>query len=739
MRRTLREIRRAPARILTTVFALALAVAAIGVFAIPTVATSSLRTAAARDGLPEIVIGTTDTGATDVVAVVSGVDGVERVEPQVETTIAPAAGGLLTLVGHRLADQRLDVLRVDEGRLPARPGEVLVTAGVAPIGTSIPVTGERGVRRVLTVVGVGGTSFWSGEELAFADLDTAAALAGLTGVNRIVVDTTGSSEADLRATVDRTRDLLAAEGIAMTYLPVTIEDGTHPIESDIEQISSLIGLLGIVAGVVALVLLGSTTNTLITERSREVAVMRALGAPPRRLRRRLRRLAVGIALAAVVVGVPLGVVVSNVIARMVLEEFIGLTPGLAVSVPVMVASAAFALVGARLVAARAARRVTRRPLAEALRDRDGNPFGRRPSERAMVRLRAGRPLGRAAARNGVHRRARSLATLAQITAAVAGLMIIASLATTVNAFNAAELDPWRWESETWVSGPGLDIDARLVDGDPRSETAIEVGGEVAGWEVDVVGLVPGTAMIDRRLDAGGWPAGPGEAVVSTGFAQRTGLAVGDAVEVRLASGDERYEVTGLHPHRGRALFVDRDGLAADLGAPGRANRVLSLDASPATVPPGFTGRALLGDLTDEHSARDAILLIFSAIGFVVVSVAGLAVASGLAVNAYERRHEFAAIQALGGRRRHVFRVVAAELLPLTVAGIGLGLVAGYVGAEAIIASFETSNAVEIGFVFAGGAIPLAATVVVLGSLVLGRLVVGRVTRRPVALTLRGAG
>ena len=40
-------------------------------------------------------------------------------------------------------------------------------------------------------------------------------------------------------------------------------------------------------------------------------------------------------------------------------------------------------------------------------------------------------------------------------------------------------------------------------------------------------------------------------------------------------------------------------------------------------------------------------LITLALAGVVVSVAGLAVASGLAVGVHERRHEFAALQAIG--------------------------------------------------------------------------------------------
>ena len=738
MRRLFREIRRAPARIVTTVLALALAVAAIGVFAIPTVSTSSLRDAAERDGLPEIVLGTTDTGDVAVTELLADIDSVDVVEPQIETSVAPYGDWIMTVIGYDLDGQRLDRLRVDAGRLPIGSDEVLVTDGIAPIGTAVPVVTDDGGRAMLTVVGIGGTSFWSGDDVAFTNIDTAARLAGIDGVNRIVMSTTENGEDELRAAANQARDILAVEGVSMTFLPFTNPDGGHPIDEDIQQISSLIGLLGIVAGLVALVLLGSTTNTLITERTREVAVMRALGAPSRVLRRRLRRLAVGIALAAVLIGVPLGIVISNVIARMVLHEFVGITPEIAVSIPVMIASALFALIGARVVAARAARRVTNLPLAEALRDRDGNPFGRRPTERALARFRTGGLLDRTAVRNGAHHRARSLATLAQITAAVAALMIITSLATTVNAFNAAELEPWHHVSETGVAGPGLDIDASIADGDPRSEVAVEVEGEAKGWQVDVLGFEPGTVMVDRALDEGSWPSTAGGALVSTGFAERAGIDVGDRVELLLASGTKDYEVTGLHPNRGRSFFVDVDALAVDLGAPGMANRVLSLDTEPATIPEGLIWIDQLSDLTDDQSARDAILLIFGAIGLIVVSVAGLAVASGLAVNVYERRHEFAAMQAIGGRRRHVFRAVSAELLPVAVAGIAFGLVGGYIGAGAIMDSFEASNAVDIGFVFATGAIPATAAIVVVGSLVLGGLVVRRVTRRPVAVTMRSA-
>jgi putative ABC transport system permease protein len=742
MRQVLREIRRAPARIITTVFALALAVGAIGVFAIPAVASSALRASVDDDQLSNIVLSTTDSGAEDLTALVGGTDNVASFDGQVLAYIGvgdgPSGALTLPLVGVDPAGQDVDVIALTEGRLPAAPAEVVVADGVAELGDRIDAVAKDASTVELRVVGIGNTSVWAGDDVAFGTLLTARDLAGVDGFNRVAVRALDERGDALTATIDDLRAQLAAVDVSFTEMPIAVPDGTHPIEAEISQVSTLIGFLGIVAGLVALVLLGSTTTTLITERTREVAVMRALGAPSRTVRRRLRRLAIGIAAAAVVLGVPLGIAISNVIARLVLQEFVGITPALGISVPVVVASVAFALVGARLVAGGAARRVSRVPLATALRDRDGQPFGRRITERMMARGRMGGLLGRAGLRNLVHRRARSAAIFAEVGAAVAALLIIASLATTINAFNAAEFEPWTWTGHTTVAGDGLDIDADLVDADAASEPAIESIGDVDDWEVDLVGLERDTAMIDRSVDDGTWLVAPGDVVVSTGFAEHIGAHVGDDLAVSMATGTTTYRIAGMHPLRGRAVFVEVGELAADLGQPGRANTVLSATDRPDIDLGGLSTTTLLSDRTANDSGRAAILLIFGAIGVIVVSVAGLAVASAVAVNVFERRHELGAIRAIGGRSRDVLRVVSGELLPLAFAGLVVGVFAGYVGSDAIMRSFENADAVEIGLVFATSAIPAAAIVVVAGCVAISSLMVRRIGRASLAETLRSA-
>ena len=73
----LRQFRRAPGRILASVFALALAVGAIGVLAIPHVSEGSLHAAVGTNGLGDIIVPTTPLDAEQVAAV-AALPGVDR-------------------------------------------------------------------------------------------------------------------------------------------------------------------------------------------------------------------------------------------------------------------------------------------------------------------------------------------------------------------------------------------------------------------------------------------------------------------------------------------------------------------------------------------------------------------------------------------------------------------------------------------------------------------------------------
>jgi putative ABC transport system permease protein len=728
----LRQFRRAPGRISASVFALALAVGAIGVLAIPAVSEGSLHEAVDRDGLADIIVSTTPLDPVQIERI-AALPNVVAAEGGIDLASQIGDDGV-RLVGLAAA-RTMDRVTLTAGRQPNAPGEVVVDPSLGDVGESVTLSGTD-----YTIVGTGTTLWWSDVEAAFADLETVRSLAPQQGTNRLVITASNDDAESLREIVDAVRSELAPQGEAFTEFPVYLPDGTTPIDADIRQVSSLIGLLGIVAGIVALVLLASTTNTLITERTREVAVMRALGGRQRALRRRLRRIAIGITVAALVVGLPLGVFISNLIARMVLEKFVGITPDLAFDWRVLVGSAVGMLLGARIVAARAARRVTNLPLAEALRDREGSPFGRTALQRLLTRIPTGGLSNRIATRSTMHRPARTIAVVAQIATAVGAAFLVPSLASSVNEYNTASHDVWQWESRLVARDAGLPFPAAAADADPASEAGIWVFGEIGDWEVDAFGVTTDTKMFDPTLSEGRWIAPSAhEAVVSAGFAERNDLAVGDPVDVELAAKTVTYEIVGLSDDFGRAVYVDRDEFATEAGAPGMANVVWSSNTSASVdidVPVSLETADELA--AADGAGREAIVAIFGAIGLIVAGVAALAVVSSMTVSLFERRHELAAMQAIGASKRRLRGLLVRELLPVGAVGVTLGLLLGALGTRGIIMSFESSNAVDIGVVDAFASVPFIVAGALLTLVGLAALAVRAAARRPIAVTLRGA-
>ena len=634
----LRQFRRAPGRILASVFALALAVGAIGVLAVPSVASSALTDAVERDGLGDMVVETTPLDQRQLDAIVR-LDNVVAAEAQASVP-ALWEGERIRLVG-LAPDRTMDLVDISAGRPAAAADEIVAQPGVAEVGDSIEIAGTT-----FEVVGIGSTLWWADSSVLYGRLDAVLPLTATGGTDRLTITAVDDSEAALRATAAEVDAVLALDGDAFTGFPTYFPDGTTPIDADIRQVSQLIGLLGIFAGLVALVLLASTTNTLIAERTREMAVMRALGGRQRPLRRRLRRIAVGIAVAALVIGLPFGVAISNLIARMVLQEFVGITPGIAVDIPVIVASAIAVLVGARLVSARAARRVATVPLATALRDRDGAPFGATHLQRLSARVGWGGLIARMAARTSLRRPGRTAAVVAQIAAAVGAAFLVPTLVTSVNDFNTSAHAVWQWESLAVARDAGLPVTAAPFDGDENGdrpdEAGIWTGGQVGDWDVDVYGVRIDSAMIDPAISDGRWLGRGDDAVISAGFAEHTGIGLGDTIELDLAAGSADFVVRGLSDDSSRAIYLERERLASELGAPGMANVVWSTDAAPMVGNDAAYAITTLDEVTAEDAAgTDAIVMIFGAIGVLVGGVAALAVLSSMTVSLFERRHELA--------------------------------------------------------------------------------------------------
>ncbi|MEM7096412.1 MAG: ABC transporter permease [Actinomycetota bacterium] len=738
-----RQMRRAPVRVAASVMAIALAIAAIGVFAVPGVGSQTLESIAAEDNLTHL--SATTTPFDELPSSIGDLSDVAAIEAR-SVVVVPLADDELDeiVVIGQPADATINTWRVESGRFPAAAGEVLVSDDAAAATGLVPGDVFDIGATAVTVTGIGDTTWFASSDAIVALPETAEAITGQAGFNRVYAQFTDPSSEALDARVHELRSILADADITYTTFPELLPDGAHPIEEDLTQVSFMIGSLGVVAGIVALVLLASTASAVVTERSRDAAIMRAVGGPRRVVRRDLRRLALVIGGLGTIVGVPLGAIVANVVATMVLEDFAGISPDFAVDPIVVGASVAFGLLGARLVSGRAARRVTRAELASSLRDRDAVPFGSRRMHRIAAAMPLGGLLPRISLRSIARRPARAGAITAQFAGAVGAAVLVASLGTSIVDFNTAELASFNWERVVTPDNPvhpfGLD-DERPND----QEAALQVYGWVGEWEVEVFGVGPDTAMIDTTVADGVWidDASTRQAtpvVLAQRFAEQEGHAIGDVITADLAAGPVEFEVVGLHGIRSVALFAPVDALADALGTDGYGNRLwLRGDATAETTPGVPTTTTAVDDLfADDAAARDAILGIFAAIGIIVVAIAALGTTSTVAMSLYERRAEFATVQALGGGRRSIAGLVATELTPLAVVGVATGTVAGVAGAAAIMNFFATANAVELGFTVAWIAVPLAGAAAVATVALIAVGAARQVGGRSTATALRAA-
>ena len=264
----------------------------------------------------------------------------------------PPRLGTGQLHAHGWASAALTPYRLISGRAPSGPRELVADERLAA-GERVRVAtpaGEATFRVTGTVRGTAGPA-----TLFFADR-TAARLSGTPGlVNAIAAPSgTRAPSPDLEV-LDRAH---AADA-----------DAGDPRAADRATLVAIFGTMGGIAGAVALFVVAGTFTLAITQRRREVAVLRALGAAPHQV----RRLIAGEALIVSVVAGALGLLAGRPLADAIVSILAdhgtvpaGFGPGSS-WIPLVAAFGGGILI-AQLAVFAAARRAGRTRPAEALRE-----------------------------------------------------------------------------------------------------------------------------------------------------------------------------------------------------------------------------------------------------------------------------------------------------------------------------------------------------------------------------------
>ena len=739
LRKSVTDLTRRRARTLFAVATLALAVASIAFFAIPTLVDRAMQEDVRSGRLADLTLTMRPVQLTSAdLAALGGLPNVAAVEPRssVDTRVligerrAPAR-----VIGVRdFARQQVDVVEIRSGRPPAA-GEVL--AEVQDSNTGL-YDGDAG--DTLTVVRAGGTTATGrlvrtalpvsgrgrnidgGEDVQDGDLivvyatqATAAALSGEEGYGRLSLRLRDTSPAAAAATIEAVRrELRTVPGFTgFADLPEVRAPGDWPGKAEIETFAELLSVITLLALLSALVLISNTMSTLVAEQTGEIGIMRAIGARRRQVALVYVRTALLLGAAGALAGIALGTLLSNLLASYFGSTFWAVEVGFGVDSAVLLVSLAVALLAPPLAALPAIRRAVRTDLREALESTGGAVGGSGAGDRLLRRVAFVPRTMQIGLRSVGRRKRRSLATVLMVALAVGNLLAILGLAAGVSHTTRAEWGDHLEDVRVWTAGrehfdQRAEQAIRSTPGVAEAQPALVNDVELAGHEAVVWGM-PQKPLLRYRISGGQWFSPEQEkgrervAVIERTLARATGVQTGDEVTLATAAGSARFRIIGVATNQqeeGTALFVPLTTIRQLLGEPTGASdywiRTTSSDQALVDRTTTLIEDRLAGlgyevgsEVTyiatrDEIAENRSVTTTIAVLGFLVVAISMVGLANAITTSVLERTREIGVLRCIGARARDVRRIFATEGVTLALAGWLLGIPLGYALNRALV-------------------------------------------------------
>jgi putative ABC transport system permease protein len=724
-RKSITDLSRRKSRTVFAAATLALAVAGMGLFALPTLMNHSMNATVTSDRLPDLTVYTRpvvlDRAQLATLAALPNVTAVE----------ARSMFGGRVYVGSRRAfaqvrgvadfgQQNSNVVHVVSGAAPLE-GQVLTDVqnakhGLLSVhaGQTVRIIGADGVVRELGVSGQarnldGGQTVTSDSVIVlYADSATVASLSGVNGYEYLDFRLADTGSAAVTQTVAAVRQALTAvPGFSgFTDLPQARAAGDWPGRSSFAQFTKFFYVITILALLSALVLISNTVTTLVAEETSEIGIMKAVGGRRRQITAVYLKTALMLGALGTVVGIVLGMVLANGLARYFGSTFFAVTTSLGVDWRILVLSALVGLVAPPLAALPAIRRAVRVPLREAL-EASGSAVGGHNGARLVRRVQFLPRTTEIGLRNVARRRRRSISTALVIAFAVGTLLAILSFAAGVTDASRAS---WATHGEdVRIEGVGnrpLDAAAErpivATPGVASVEPTFTTDVNLAGKSAKIWALNQAT-MFRYHIVSGRWYTPAEEqtrarvAVVERDIACATGTRVGDNISVETAAGPVTLRVIGISSNQqegGTALFVPLTTMHALMtGRPADANdyfvRTTSrnhalIDQTTTRIEDTLTAHGYnvssqikYVQLANEIASYRTLTTTLAVVGFLVVAISMAGLANALTTSVLERTREIGILRAIGARARHIRRIFATETLALAVAGWLMAIPLGY--------------------------------------------------------------
>ena len=297
VRKSVSDVTRRQARAAFAVAALAIAVASLGLFALPTLMSRAMNGEITANRLADVTITVKPLPLTATqVRALGQLPNVTAFDPRstFSTRVYIGARRQKAFVIGKVsfAHQAVDAVTVTAGSAPG-PGAVLTDVqnaaygnGVGAAGQSVRLVAGNGSVVSLPISGEGRSLIGAqmvaqdGVVTLYATAQTVAELSGTPGYTRLAFRLRDASTAAARHTVTAIRQYLqTVPGFTgFSDLPEIRSPGDWPGKSTFNNITGILYVVTLLALLGALVLLSSTMSTLVGEQTQEIATMKAIGA-----------------------------------------------------------------------------------------------------------------------------------------------------------------------------------------------------------------------------------------------------------------------------------------------------------------------------------------------------------------------------------------------------------------------------------------------------------------------------
>ena len=608
-------------------------------------------------------------------------------------------------------DQTSDLILPWQGTWPPGDHELLIErnslalTGVE-VGQELTIEMASGLQRTLPVTGLihdmnQAPAFITGIPFAYVSRATLPWLGLSRDFNAIYlrVAQDATDKAHIEAIALDAADRVAEDGHTVFRTEVPTPDQHFAMEF-LPTILLILGLLAALTLVLSAFLIINVITAMLTQQTRQIGVMKTLGARSRQVRSLYISMVLALGGLALLFAVPLGIWGGSRFAVFMARQLNFDLAGLQLTPSVIVLQIAVGLLTPLLAALYPIRRAARMTVRAAIQDQgmdsEPPPENRLNSliKRIQDRLRVQRPL-RLSLRNTLRRRGRLVRTL--IPLALAGAVFMSVLSVRASLFRTLE--------ETLVS-QGYHV--QLVLGRPyrtariaQEAARIPEVQQMEGWTIRegvivrgddtesndllVYALPPATALFQPDIIAGRWlePGERNSLVAAVSITEDEPEAqLGRTVTLRVGGRDEEWEIVGVYktfqpPVALAAVYLPDTAYWRAYGGQDHADtfRLIVAPNDAATQRRVLeTMTARLADAGIEiQSSRIAaedraifterfniITVILSFMAALLAAVGGLGLMATMSINVLERTREIGIMRAIGAPDRAVLQIFVIE-------------------------------------------------------------------------------